>query len=95
MLQFDGPDEFDSEPAPTGPLLLERQRGHADIAGILADLPEKGIADKLVSRYFNSAEPAIGAFCSGTGKQAANFCSAHSCADFSATGKSQQTLHFG
>lgn len=69
MLQFDGPDEQESEPAPTGPLLLEAQRGHSDIAAILADLPEKSIADKLISRYFNSAEPAIGAFCSGAGTQ--------------------------
>ena len=62
MLQFDVPDEFDTEPAPTGPMLLEGQRNHSDIADILADLPDKAVADKLISRYFNSAEPAIGTF---------------------------------
>lgn len=45
-----------------GPMLLEGQRSYSDLADILADMPEKAVADKLISRYFNSAEPAIGAF---------------------------------
>lgn len=76
-----------------GPLLLEGQRGHSDIADILADLPEKSIADKLVSRYFNSAEPAIGASAPELANQVANLSSAHSCANLSATSRSQQTVH--
>lgn len=73
MLQFDGPNDLEPELAPTGPLLLEGHRGHSDIADILADLPEKSIADKLISRYFNSAEPAIGAFVLKLANKTTNF----------------------
>lgn len=44
----------------SGPMLLDGGQATFDIPTVLRDLPPKDSADKLVFRYFNSAENSIG-----------------------------------
>ncbi len=41
-------------------MLLEGPGGTSDIQDILSDLPPRNIVDRLIFRYFNSAEYSIG-----------------------------------
>lgn len=45
------------------PMLLEGLRAKFSLPVVLADVPPKHIADRLVSRYFNSTQNSIGTYC--------------------------------
>lgn len=41
-------------------MLLEGTSPISDLEGVLSDIPPKDVADRLVSRYFNSNDPSTG-----------------------------------
>lgn len=65
--RFDEIKEMDNSPsedpdslAINGPMLLDGGQATYDIQAVLCDMPAKDVADKLIFRYFNSAENSIG-----------------------------------
>lgn len=44
----------------SGPMLLDGDQATFDIHTVLLDVPPKDVVDKLIFRYFNSAENSIG-----------------------------------
>lgn len=52
---------FEEADAPvSGPMLLDGGQATFDIPTVLLDVPPKDAVDKLIFRYFNSAENSIG-----------------------------------
>lgn len=45
-----------------GPMLLDGGQATYDLPTVLDDMPPREVADKLIFRYFNSAENSIGTF---------------------------------
>jgi hypothetical protein len=56
------PSQDDEDLEANGPMLLDGGQATYDLPTVMRDMPPKDVVDKLIFRYFNSAENSIGAY---------------------------------